>query len=165
MYILGINAYHGDAAAALVKDGELVAAAEEERFNRIKHCAGFPTQSIQYCLRAAGIGIEEVDHVGISRDPSAHLHKKILFAARRLGHRGTETRRRQKAVSSRQEAATITDAPDALLRGTNPTVREGSSGNGNGNKRSILRQIRDRLGNAARVHDLKDELAKALGAK
>ena len=84
MYILGINAYHGDAAAAIVRDGELIAAVEEERFNRIKHCAGFPTQSIQYCLRAAGIGIEEVDHVGISRDPSAHLQKKVLFAARRL---------------------------------------------------------------------------------
>src|SRR5712691_4352828 len=81
MIILGINAYHGDAAAAIVRDGELIAAVEEERFNRIKHWAGFPTQSIQYCLRAAGIGIEEVDHVGISRDPSAHLHKKVLFAA------------------------------------------------------------------------------------
>ena len=48
--ILGINAYHGDAAAALVIDGELVAAIEEERFNRIKHWAGFPAESIRYCL-------------------------------------------------------------------------------------------------------------------
>lgn len=82
MYILGINAYHGDAAAALVSDGQLVAAAEEERFNRKKHCAGFPTQAIRYCLDAAGITIHDVDHVGISRDPSAHLHKKILFSMR-----------------------------------------------------------------------------------
>src|SRR5712692_9750731 len=108
MYILGINAYHGDAAAALIKDGRIVAAVEEERFNRIKHCAGFPTESVKYCLRAAGIGIEEVDHVGISRDPSAHLHKKILFAARRLSHRGAEARRaegeKQKALGSRQRA-------------------------------------------------------------
>src|SRR5437762_8274769 len=84
MIILGINAYHGDAAAAIVRDGELIAAVEEERFNRIKHCAGFPTQSIQYCLRTAGIGIEEVQHVGISRNPAAHLHKKILAGARRM---------------------------------------------------------------------------------
>src|SRR6266550_1632904 len=83
MYILGLNAFHGDAAAALIKDGDLIAAAEEERFNRIKHCAGFPTQAIEYCLREAGIDIEQVDHVGISRDPSAHLHKKVLAAARR----------------------------------------------------------------------------------
>src|SRR5262249_11035246 len=84
MIILGINAYHADAAAAIVRDGELIAAAEEERFNRIKHCAGFPTEAIRYCLRAAGVGIEQVDHVGISRDPSAHLHKKVLFAAKRF---------------------------------------------------------------------------------
>src|SRR5467141_2628235 len=84
MIILGLNAYHGDAAAAIIRDGVLVAAVEEERFNRIKHCAGFPAEAVRYCLRAAGVGIEEVEHVGISRDPSAHLHKKILFAATRL---------------------------------------------------------------------------------
>jgi carbamoyltransferase len=85
MYIIGINAYHGDASAAIIKDGRLIAAVEEERFNRIKHCAGFPEHSIRYCLEAAGVRLEEVDHVGISRDPSAHLHKKILYAAQRLG--------------------------------------------------------------------------------
>jgi len=83
MIILGINAYHGDASAAIICDGKLVAAAEEERFNRKKHCAGFPTEAIRYCLREAGVKAEELDHVGISRDPSAHLHKKILFAAKR----------------------------------------------------------------------------------
>ena len=51
--ILGINAYHGDASAALLVDGRLVAAVEEERFNRIKHWAGFPAQSIRYCLEVA----------------------------------------------------------------------------------------------------------------
>ena len=71
MIILGINAYHGDAAAAIIKDGKLLAAVEEERFNRFKHCAGFPIESIKYCLATAGISIESVDHVGISRDPSA----------------------------------------------------------------------------------------------
>src|SRR5256885_15124688 len=83
MYILGINAYHGDAAAAIIRDGRIVAAAEEERFNRRKHCAGFPAESVKYCLEAAGCSIEEVEHVGVSRDPSAHLHKKILFMAQR----------------------------------------------------------------------------------
>src|SRR5688572_178165 len=83
MIILGINAYHGDAAAAVVKDGELIAAVEEERFNRIKHCAGFPTESVRYCLKVAGIEAEAIDHIGISRDPAAHLHRKVLFAARR----------------------------------------------------------------------------------
>jgi carbamoyltransferase len=66
-----------------VRNGELVAAAEEERFNRCKHCAGFPAEAIKYCLEVAGVSIEEVEHIGISRDPSAHLHKKILYAATR----------------------------------------------------------------------------------
>lgn len=83
MYVLGINAYHGDASAAIIRDGQLLAAVEEERFNRCKHCAGFPAEAIKYCLNVAGIGIEGVEHVGISRDPSAHLHKKILYAATR----------------------------------------------------------------------------------
>src|SRR5918997_1607717 len=83
MIVLGINAYHGDAAAAIIRDGKLVAAVEEERFNRCKHCAGFPTESVRYCLEEARVRLEDVEHIGISRDPSAHLHKKILFAATR----------------------------------------------------------------------------------
>jgi len=59
-YILGINAYHADASAVLIKDGQIVAAAEEEQFNRIKHSAGFPALAIQYCLQRAGIKIEDV---------------------------------------------------------------------------------------------------------
>ncbi|HWS99667.1 MAG TPA: carbamoyltransferase C-terminal domain-containing protein [Pyrinomonadaceae bacterium] len=83
MIVLGINAYHGDAAAAVVRDGQLIAAAEEERFNRRKHCAGFPAEAVRYCLAEARVSIEDVEHVGVSRDPSAHLHKKILYAAMR----------------------------------------------------------------------------------
>src|SRR6185295_4180797 len=102
MYILGINAYHGDAAAALIKDGRIVAAAEEERFNRVKHCAGFPAAALRYCLAEAGITIEDVDHIGISRDPSAHLHKKVLFAASRAAK--ATVGRRQKAEGRKQNA-------------------------------------------------------------
>ena len=109
MYILGINAYHGDAAAAIIKDGRLIAAVEEERFNRIKHCAGFPEHAIRYCLDEANVQLTDVDHIGISRDPSAHLHKKILYAASRLG---------------------------------------------------IFKHAKDRLDNAAKVRDLKDELSR-----
>ena len=112
MYILGINAYHGDASAAIIKDGQLIAAVEEERFNRKKHCAGFPGAAVRYCLEAANISVDELDHVGISRDPSAHLHKKILFSITRLPN----------------------------LSGL----------------------IAARLANAAKVHDLREELARAL---
>lgn len=79
-YILGINAYHADVSAALVKDGQLIAALEEERFRRIKHWAGFPTLAIQKCLEIAGIDGANLDHVAVSRDPKANLLRKGLFA-------------------------------------------------------------------------------------
>ncbi|HEY0004472.1 MAG TPA: carbamoyltransferase C-terminal domain-containing protein [Pyrinomonadaceae bacterium] len=134
MYILGINAYHGDAAAAIIKDGELLAAVEEERFNRCKHCAGFPSESVRYCLQVAGIGIEDVEHIGISRDPSAHLHKKILFAAQRAARSvgGFERSKQSREVAGEKAGP------------------------------GVFRQVADRLANAARVRDLKDDLAKAL---
>jgi len=142
MIILGINAYHGDAAAAIIRDGRLVAAAEEERFNRIKHSAGFPSAAIRWCLQEAGIGIEELDHIGISRDPSAHLHKKVLFAATRAAKQVSRGRLRGPGVVE--------------------TLTETSSHNGNSNGcgAGVLQQVRDRLQNAARVRDLKDDLAR-----
>jgi carbamoyltransferase len=75
--ILGLNAFHGDAAAALVIDGELVAAAEEERFNRVKHCAGFPALAAAWCLADAGLSAGQLDHVAIGRDPRANLGAKL----------------------------------------------------------------------------------------
>jgi len=80
--ILGINAYHGDAAAALIVDGELVAAAEEERFNRVKHCAGFPALAARWCLDDAGLRPDDLDHVAVSRDPRANLGRKLLRTIR-----------------------------------------------------------------------------------
>jgi carbamoyltransferase len=80
--ILGLNAYHGDASAALVVDGELVNAVEEERLNRVKHSAGFPGLAARWCLADAGIDARHVQHVAISRDPKANLVPKLLRAAR-----------------------------------------------------------------------------------
>ncbi len=78
--ILGLNAFHGDSAACLVVDGQLVAAAEEERFRRVKHWAGFPSEAAKYCLSAAGMSLADVDHVAVNRDPSANLMAKVLFS-------------------------------------------------------------------------------------
>ena len=83
MNILGLNAFHGDASAALLADGELLAAVEEERFNRRKHWAGFPVQAARYCL--AGIDPASLGHVAISRDPRAHLWRKLARVAARPG--------------------------------------------------------------------------------
>ena len=76
MNILGLNAFHGDSSAALVVEGKLVAAAEEERFRRLKHWAGFPSESIKYCLAEAGITLAELDHVAINQDSRASFGRK-----------------------------------------------------------------------------------------
>jgi carbamoyltransferase len=80
MIILGLNAYHGDSSACVLVGGRLIAAVEEERFRRIKHWAGFPGEAIKYCLNEAGVGIEDIDHVAVNRNPTANLFKKAIFA-------------------------------------------------------------------------------------
>lgn len=79
MNILGINAFHGDSSASLIQNGQMVAAVEEERFTRIKHWAGFPAESIRYCLQIGGIDATQLDHVAISYNPKANLNRKLLF--------------------------------------------------------------------------------------
>ena len=117
--ILGINAYHGDASAALVIDGKLVAAVEEERFNRIKHWAGFPAESIRWCLESGGIAAEELDHVAISFNPRANLAKRLAFVAR---HRPSpraildRLRRQGKTLSLEEQFATAVGTERSRLK-------------------------------------------------
>ena len=84
MIILGLNAFHADSAAAIVRDGKLIAAAEEERFRRVKHWAGFPSQAIEYCLREANVDLGDVDHVAVNQDSRANLLRKLGYV---LSHR------------------------------------------------------------------------------
>jgi carbamoyltransferase len=112
MYILGINAYHGGASACLIRDGELSAAAEEERFKRVKYWAGFPAEAIRYCLAEAGITAYDLDHIGISRNPSANLHRKILFA---LSRRLSFSLIRNRLAN----AARVRDPKKALIKALN----------------------------------------------
>jgi carbamoyltransferase len=107
--ILGLNAYHGDAAAALVIDGELVAAAEEERFNRVKHCAGFPSLAAAWCLADAGLSPEDLDHVAVGRDPKANFGPKLR---RTLAH-GANPRFLRARV---ENAARVRDVRGALAQ-------------------------------------------------
>jgi carbamoyltransferase len=79
MIILGINAYHADSSAAIFIDGKMIAATEEERFRRIKHWAGFPSEAIRFCLGEAGVTLDQVDHITLGRDPRAKILKKVMF--------------------------------------------------------------------------------------
>ncbi len=117
-FILGVNAYHGDASACLLRDGELVAAAEEERFRRLKHWAGFPSQAIAYCLREAGIGLGAVEHLALNSDPKANLLRKIGFALRKRPELGLvldRIRNQRKRASA--EAVLAEAFPDQPFTG------------------------------------------------
>ena len=76
MLILGLNAYHGDSSACLLKDGQLIAVVEEERFRRIKHWAGFPSEAIRWCLEEAKISLANVEHVAIKQRPQSTVSAK-----------------------------------------------------------------------------------------
>ena len=83
MIVLGINAYHGDASACLLRDGVLEAAAEEERFRRVKHWAGFPSEAIRYCLREAGLKLGDLAHLAVNQDGRANLLRKLGYVVTR----------------------------------------------------------------------------------
>lgn len=83
MIVLGLNAYHGDSAAALVKDGKLISAAEEERFRRIKHWSGLPTEAMKWCLADAGLQLGDVDHIAINRNPKVNNLRRALYVLRK----------------------------------------------------------------------------------
>ncbi len=121
MIILGINAYHGDSSACVVRDGELVCAIEEERIRRVKHWAGLPTESIKWCLSDAGVGIQDVDHIAISRNPSAHLHKKLLRAltkAPKIGFLANRLQNAFKIKDIKSSLAEVLGISDSDLKST-----------------------------------------------
>ncbi len=121
MIVLGLNAYHGDSAACLLKDGKVVAAVEEERLLRIKHWAGFPEQAIRYCLAEAKVSLSDVDVIALNRDPSANVLRKILFSvSRRPGYGFIRDRLRNAARVGdiRKEFETAFPAEMKAFRGT-----------------------------------------------
>jgi len=102
MTILGLNAFHGDSAACLIVDGKLVAAAEEERFRRIKHWAGLPTMAIDFCLREGRMGWRDVEHVAINRQPGVNNRRRLKFV---LTHRPSPALMWQKIRNIRSAAS------------------------------------------------------------
>jgi len=116
--ILGINAYHADAAACIVRDGQLLAAAEEERFRRIKHWAGFPSQAVGYCLSEAKADLSDVTHVAVNRSSRANFFRKLSYIAFNRPSPGMLLKR----LRNRRQVAQIADELRALpgrpFRGT-----------------------------------------------
>jgi carbamoyltransferase len=113
MLILGLNAYHGDSAACVVRDGQVVVAAEEERFRRVKHWAGLPTEAVKFCLAEVGAKLEEVDAIAINRDPKVNHGRRLAFILR--------NRPSLKLVVSKlrniRKAASVEDSLEAAFPG------------------------------------------------
>src|SRR5438128_9279765 len=107
IYVLGLNTFHADASAALLKDGQLVAAVAEERLNRVKHFAGFPARAVQEVLDLAGIGIGDVGHVGINKDSKANLLAKLGFAVTNLRRTTKLARQRLEYRAKAQTAPSL----------------------------------------------------------
>jgi carbamoyltransferase len=113
MNILGLNAFHGDSSAALLCDGRLTAAVEEERFNRIKHWAGFPALAAKWCLR--GTDQAELGHIAISRDPKAHLGRKVFRMAWRPADWGQLADRARNTMQVARLASAVAGSGVARL--------------------------------------------------
>jgi len=118
MNILGINAYHGNASAAIVCDGRLVAAVEEERFNRVKYAAGFPAKAIRYCLEEAGLSLADIDHVAVPRNPYARLGTKLFYAIRMPSFARGRVKVLRKFTGVREALASAFDTDPASLQAT-----------------------------------------------
>jgi carbamoyltransferase len=113
MIVLGLNAYHGDSAAALVKDGRLIAAAEEERFRRIKHWSGLPTEAMKWCLADAGLTLGDVDHIAINRNPKVNNLRRALYVLRKRPSLGLILKR----LGNIRRAGSLEDAVQTAFPG------------------------------------------------
>src|SRR6266404_2448750 len=107
MKILGLNAYHGDSAACLFVDGKLIAAAEEERFRRIKHWAGLPTSAINYVLQEGKLSLGEIDHIAINRKPGVNNWRRVAFVLTHFPHPKLMAQKVQNIRSAASVAETL----------------------------------------------------------
>src|SRR5215831_1881329 len=112
MLILGLNMFHADASAAIVRDGEIVFAIAEERLNRLKHYGGFPALAVKACLDAVGAKISDIDHVAVGQDSDANLAKKVQYALANPANILNFIRLRQRKEAMRDVRSLLAKALD-----------------------------------------------------
>ena len=84
MIVLGINFKHADASACIIKNGDIIAAVEEERFVRKKHYNKFPFNSIKFCLESLNIKINEVDYISLNNSPNTNFFNKVIYSVKQI---------------------------------------------------------------------------------
>jgi carbamoyltransferase len=122
--VLGLNAYHADAAAALVQDGRVVAAVEEERFNRIKHSAGFPIEAVRYCLRQGGLDVRDLDAIAIAAKPIENVKEEILQILSGRPAYSRQIQKRLQAVAQFRDVRAVLARELGLRKDDLPTIEE-----------------------------------------
>jgi carbamoyltransferase len=122
MNILGINAYHANASAALVCDGRLITAVEEERFNRVKYAAGFPASAVRHCLAEGGLSITDIDHIAVPRKPWARIATKLLYAVRMPSFTRDRLRAWRHFGGIREDVAAACDAAPQAIRAQHHSI-------------------------------------------
>ena len=120
MIILGLNAFHADASACLIQDGRLIAAAEEERFKRVKHFAGLPVEAVRYCLSEAAVSFSDVDIVAINQDNNANAAARVKYVLSNRPELSSiygklKVRRSRRNVINQIASGLKVRAPDAKL--------------------------------------------------
>ena len=138
MNILGINAYHGNASAAILCDGKLIAAVEEERFNRVKYAAGFPAAAIRYCLKTAGLTLKDLHHVAIPRNPYARMGTKLFYALRMPSFARERMKVLAKFTGIRDALAAAFDSDPASIPAQFHRIAHSNAVPGNGYSRGLL---------------------------
>lgn len=124
MKILGLNAYHADASAALIEDGRVLAAAEEERFNRIKHSAGFPIEAVRYCLKQGGVDLRGVDLIAVASKPIGNVREEILQILSGRPAYSRQIKKRLEAVAKFRDVRAVISKEFGLDMKAVPPVRE-----------------------------------------
>jgi carbamoyltransferase len=122
--VLGLNCFHADAAAALVRDGRVIAAVEEERFNRIKHSAGFPLESVRYCLKQGGVDLREVNAIAVGSKPIEHVQEEILQILSGRPNFSRQIQKRLDAVAKFRDVRAILARELGLPRDEIPRLEE-----------------------------------------
>src|SRR5690348_1650040 len=118
MNILGISAFYHDSAAALLRDGRIIAAAQEERFSRVRHDPDFPSHAVEYCLTAGGLSVKDLDYIVFYDKPFLKF-ERLLQTYLALAPRGFRSFAKAMPVWSREKLYQKDILRDALSRGLN----------------------------------------------
>lgn len=122
--VLGLNCFHADSSAALVRDGHVIAAAEEERFNRVKHSAGFPLEAVRWCLRQGGVDLRQLDAVAVGMKPIDNVQDEVMHILSGRPNYSRQIQKRMDAVAKFRDVRALLAREFGLPKDQVPRLEE-----------------------------------------